>query len=285
MMRNVSISALLLLVTASIPMWGQAEPESPTPEETGANIGTIVSSAIDKALPGVGTLAKSLIDIIKGDKKPKEKVKQLEAKVAELEKTEKLYSETKKRIGSVAPLASQLIIVKTFVHPSFAASLKLNDLNTYLKSRQSLSREEQELVKFHWNQARDSLAEISAKPNEIESYVTRHDNLQQTLLRILAVRDGNAKAIDDLLKSSALVGSEPLLQQLKETLETYRDVLSAIDLAIQVQMAALSSEVKALADWAADAKGDEREGLPEDLQDEWTRVQESLSRLDSQTDE
>jgi hypothetical protein len=259
-MRNlVSVAISLLIVSGS----SYGDPTSDA-KAKGTQIGTVISSAISTALPGISTLATAVLNIFK----PKDATapdKQAQVQQATADTSAAIEQAIKAQLVPVQSLATQLDTLGPFLQYGFRASADLSTLMAFLAGNPKPTPDQwRGKIKPTWASIKAALDAIPITSAMVQSDVPATD-LQELLLQILEAKAVTSAAIQSLVSTSTSDGLADALGKLNSTLST-------LNVVARVQLNSLSQEVHTLTKWALTPpttkppKAQGVKGLPKEIQ-------------------
>lgn len=237
----------------------------------GTEIGTVIASAIDTALPGIGKLTTAIVDIFKPRANKAEKEKEVETAVKGA--TDALASSIKLEVRKVEPLAVQLDTLAPFLQYGFRANAELSGLiATIAPIPNAASPDWDNAVKPRWAKIKGALGQIALDGNDIKKNVAS-EQMQQLLLGVMEAKAMTLPAIEIHLGAKNKAGLMEELTKLGESLATLHVVA-------RIQLNGISNEVHALVKWSQglkQAQGDPAK-LPEEIQADFGAASKMLKQ-------
>jgi hypothetical protein len=245
--------------------FGVGAQEASSPEERGVEIGTIVSSAIDTALPGIGSIAQAVIDIVRPNRNREE-----EAKEAAEAAQEKVMSELKRKISGVEPLVNQLNVFGTFLQYGFRANLSLTALIEFVADNPAPTEAQWNgEIRPAWATVYSSLNAISYTPTQITDQI-QSEGLRLMLLQLIEAKVATGSAINSKITNGST-------NDLVEDLSKLSGTLSALHVVARVQLDDLHDQVDALVKWANGAQSISAGGNDREIQRDVASAMEVLA--------
>ena len=238
---RVSSVALLFVLTSLMPFAMQS-PTAPAPgTDTGQKIGTIVKTAIDTALPAVGSLINLFWKKGDGDKQTKQELQaNIDKSQADLKK--QFANKAQEKLKPVADVASELLVVGRFLEPATLA----HEAVIQMQSRPTID-------KTDWDVAKRQLDQID-KIADTDVNIIRDKWLRDTLMQIKGVNNKLAIRIKGEIDKPS-----PNKTQLAVNLAQLEAVLGSITQAVGYELSDLQADLKGLSDWAKGAAGGMKE--------------------------
>jgi hypothetical protein len=207
-------------------------------KEKGTEIGTIISTAIDTALPGLSKLTETIAAIFK----PKEKEKtELDAEVKKA--TAEFEAQVKKNVAAIQPLSAQLAAIGPFLEYGFRASVTLSSMITFLAEHPNMAASDWQQVQADWAEVSQGLKQIPFTTQQLHEQVS-DDRVEEVLLGILTARDVTGAGISILVNSKS--SPSLLAGKLKELVQA----LSTLQYVSRIQLNNLNDQIDALVQWS-----------------------------------
>jgi hypothetical protein len=250
-MRFSSRSGILLvtvLLCSAAPQLGRSQ-TTPTPAEKGTAIGQVIASAIDTALPGIRSLATSILSIFhpaapQGASAAAQQTQQsTQLKAALNTAVKSIEDSVKSKISGVGPLANQLDVFGPFLQYGFRASNDLAKLSAEVAAHPHPTSSEWDVITADWAEVNGSLNQLTdANLSSIQS-----DNIRTMLSDVIEAKNTTARAIQVYVDSGTAGSSDAnLARELSELAKT----LATIHVAARIQLQDLSDQIHTLVNWS-----------------------------------
>jgi hypothetical protein len=243
--RHLIAIMLLLLFCTPVPHYAQTA-NTTTAQDRGKSIGTIVSSAIDAALPGIGTLAKAIIGIFKPSAKPDDpQVKA--ATAASKQQTTDSTKAANDKLSPVSEVADELRIVNGFTSNSVVALYNLAQV-VDLAARKPINWT---VLRAKWGSFKGPFhsALKSATAQDVSMKV-KDLYVRSLIQKIFNLDDTVVNEADTYIKD----GSDATVADLQTALSALREPLTDLSLAASIELDRLASDIGALAKTAKGAQ-------------------------------
>jgi hypothetical protein len=237
-------------------------------QSRGTQIGSVITGAINAALPGVGSLAQAVMNLFTAHPNPQQTAAAQKAST-DAEKT--LKDKIAAEIKDIAPLEAQLNTLGPFIQYGSRANARLSALIEYVSINTTLTDDQwHKTVAPLWSEVQAELDLITTSPPDVDKLVV-DSNLKDTLQNILEVKAVAAKAVPLLITAKAH-------KELSGALDKLNDALMPLDVIARVQLRSIADQVDILVTWAkgvSTGQGGPTK-LPKDLTDDLVNFNRAL---------
>ncbi len=211
-------------------------------KQTGQQIGTLVSSAVDTAFPIIG----KIMDLFAGSKKPKQDDVAAAVKKAQTE----FVTSAKLKLQPAATISKELAVIQTFGIAGVSATENIANINRLMQDKSPNYGK----VALEWKIAKSYLADVLVM-KQADVQAVREPTIQERIVTLQNARKDLMLRIDDNIANAQKKPDSISRQELSDQITAMAGLLKGFNTLAAIELATLQSDIDDLAKWANSPAG------------------------------